>query len=212
MKNLKLIFAGLCWAYLTVGVSACEMNMQEREELRALCMPITAGCPNPELPITQKDLEIRLLPPFIEKVALVPRDERRNLVSLVTPWFDTDKLTSNEIPQRMRLLQFTEKLAHAPFEERDDIMRAVNRIVDLITPALQARQHSRVFETNFIIPNSTCIARAGCLMFLLSIDAPYLKKILDLALPEIESAPQNEAHLVFCTAITNAKKNLGLPE
>ena len=218
MKNLKLIFAGLCWASVISGVSACEMDTQEQEELRVLCAPIIAGQWNiPNLESQQdseekKHLEKYLLTPFMEKVALVPRGERLVLVSLITPWFALDECDMQEIILRMSLLKLTEKLTQVPSLDRAEVMRGINRMVDLILPGLEARQKSRVVETNSFILKPMEMARRGTLTWLSSIEAPYLKPLFDLALPEIESAPQDRAHLFFGEAFNKAKENLGIPQ
>lgn len=208
MKNLKLIFAGLCWAYLTAGVSACEMDMQEREELRALCMPITAGCPDSEYPIAQDVLEKVLLKPFMEKVLLVRKEERQPLVSLVTPWFDMDTVDIHELLLRKSLILMTDKLTQVPLTDRGNIMQVLSRIIDLITPGLDSCQNSPFIETSFCVDRPTHAARHIFLAEISSIAAHHLKSVLNLVLPNIEHAPKDGSSINFFTAVQIAKKTL----
>lgn len=130
MSNIKIISLSFLWIAAINSVCACDDN---REELARLCAPIACG-QSQHANFTPEALEKHLSGRLMEKVALVDPDHRKDLVELILPWLTLKNIDKHEVALRYSLVHLTEKLALAPADDRKDVMKSLDAVVDLLAP------------------------------------------------------------------------------
>lgn len=200
MKKRTFVLAGLLCASLVTGSFACDMDGQEREELRSVCTLFTFGKITSKC--TTEVIEGVLLKSVMDIVRQVPRQERADFALLVTPWLSMESDHHFEFKLRLRLIEFLAKLAPLPSVTRTQVMTQLNTIVDLSKTGLVS--NGLKFEDPLMF------ARQGVMLMIGQIEGQYLKSVFDIVLPLMQSAPENQYHLALGIGLGKAKETLGI--